>query len=114
MLSTPAMKVVATAPRPGVSTPSFPSGRRIVARGVAVDDCTSVLSVELSVMRLTGAIEAGRMPRFGPASGRLRRGNVGEARGGAGMWPHHPLTRHRHAVHQVAGRVIGTAVTRYR
>ncbi len=40
MLSTPAMKVVATAPRPGVRTPSLP---------VAGEGCFGVLSADANV-----------------------------------------------------------------
>jgi hypothetical protein len=38
MLSTPAMKVVATAPRPGVRMPSFPAAGRMLA-GVCWRSC---------------------------------------------------------------------------
>src|SRR5687768_13490787 len=77
--STPAMNVVATAPRPGVSTPNLPSGLRIATRGVAVDDCTSLFSVGIVGDCLTRAIETGGT-RLRASRNRFRgRGDVGEA-----------------------------------
>src|SRR5262245_22535069 len=68
MLSTPAMKVVATAPRPGVRMPSVP-----VAGATARD------SLELNAGLLSEQVPPGGAPLTGP--GRRIRGGPDTARG---------------------------------
>src|ERR1041385_7326092 len=53
MLSTPAMKVVATAPSPGVMTPSLPDVGRTLTRGVAVVPGTLCLLVSFEQRQRT-------------------------------------------------------------